>query len=297
VGSCSGAEKVRKDRTGALPEVPSRYLDDGSGIDARARVTGWPRVAGQAPLEPELYRLEGRILSGRFVVDGAFILPDILDGLLEWDGAKGPGGCPSTPCGTGDVPRGGPVEAAFWLALVDLYRQVSPEDGAVVAAKGRGKLRHLLQDADKAYEGTDESGGLTTSREIISFRASPRMVCEAQVRVFKLDEYGLVNPAAQAAGRTGVHPGNGSHGPEILADGRGQLLLRMAHSDRPDTAAYVMELHLGYDHDQLRDTGETLDLAIRCRSDHPVLADGLAGYGHRCTRSDSGGWTVNVWAE
>lgn len=189
--------------------------------------------------------------------------------------------CPTASCGAASLPVGAPPEAAYWLALADLYWR-GPEDGA---------HRAMTRTAETRGEGAGESA--TASRQLIRFSPAAGVACAAQQKWFAA----AAEPVAQAADPVVAaaqrqHAIVPAHLPAARADaGRGQLLLRQR--GRED-GRFVVELHVALDHGAVREA-EVMDAVVVCESDAPIAPERIGGFAHRLARGDDGQWTMMVF--
>jgi len=316
--SC-GAPEVEEEVTS---EVAERIRMKEAGIDSQGRVTGWPDLEvfkvpqvdengeGREEAEPLstdsagdglFYRLMGRLLGGALKADVIEAGPDALTRLLEFELKNEMEGRTSGFQGQGHAPRGAPVEMAFWLALTDLYKGMDPLPEDDVVETGRGTMLHVDQTSGKIVLSLIEGSWFTTTRELIRFRVSPRITCEAQMKLFKLSEGQGFNPSARAMERL-KRTGEAEYTDDenllrlrMEPAGRGQVMMEMIGPAAGHELPYTLRIHLGYDVDILHGEGESMDLAMRCRSDRPLFASEMPIYGKQIGRDDDGGWEVVVF--
>lgn len=243
-----------------------------------------PTATGPAPIDagdPRLYEFLVALEGPRAFVLGAEARADYAP---AWDDEDLPpaASCPAASCGAASLPIGAPPEAAYWLALADLYWR-GPDDGA---------HRAMTRTADSRGAGADESA--TASRQLIRFAPGAGVACAAQQKWFAAAAEPLAqaaDPVVAAAQRQhGIVP---AHLPAAHADaGRGQLLLRQR--SRED-GRFVVELHVALDHGAAREA-EVMDAVVVCESDAPIAPERLGGFAHRLARGDDGQWTMMVFA-
>lgn len=247
-------------------------------------------TAQQGPVEewsvappdvPVLYEFLGRLVRGQASVEEQTITASSLPRLLARPEASS-GGCPGRLCGVALIPVGVPVEAAFWIAVADLYRQATLEASTLVNSRGYGKFGHVLQNGTRKLQSEDECRQADFTKDLVQFRVSPDVVCQAQFRTSKLLDV-RVSPADRAAEQL-YQNGNVAESETQRADelgvlegDAGQIMMRMEGPD-PQNAVYTLEIHVGHDVASLFGSGETLDHAIRCRSSKPLFAADLKEY-------------------
>jgi hypothetical protein len=262
--------KTVMDRWQVVPDVVSAAQ--------QGPVEEWSVPAGEVPVQ---YEFLGRLVRGQVSVEEQTITKSSLPRLLATP-ESGSAGCPGRVCGVGLIPVGVPVEAAFWIAVADLYRQATLEEPSQVDSRGYGKFAHVLRNGTGKLQSEDECRQADFTKDLVQFRVSPDVVCQAQFRTSKLLDV-RVSPADRAAeellknGDVAESETQRADELGVLEGDAGQIMLRLEGPD-PRNGGYTLEIHVGHDVASLFGSGETLDHAIRCRSSKPLFAADLTEY-------------------
>lgn len=241
-------------------------------------VEEWSVATGDVPVQ---YEFLGRLCRGQVSVEEQTITASSLPRLLVRPESSSVG-CPGRVCGVALIPIGVPVEAAFWIAVADLYRQATLEAPALVNSRGYGKFGHILRNGTGKLQSEDECRQADFTKDLVQFRVSPDVVCQAQFRTSKLLDV-RVSPADRAAeelyqnGNVAESETQRADELGVLEGDAGQIMMRMEGPD-PQNGGYILEIHVGHDVASLFGSGETLDHAIRCRSSKPLFAADLNEY-------------------
>lgn len=314
LASCGGARRSAKNAHQVPRGVPEQLLYAQRGVDSQGRQTGWPDLTPMGlkrELESEsgsesqaddstagvdyFFQLEGRIRSGKFVADRTAITPATQNALITFPCR---GGVPGAGLESAFVPQGAPLELGFWISLLSFFKGLPELEPNSVNDSSIGVLVSKIMDINKNESDNSIQTLQSATREIIEFRPAPGVECAAQLKVYKLSQSLMSNPAMEAQEdlrRRGAIRG------ELMAQLRnanqdtsavGQLSMELVRN--PDKGLYELRIHVGLDVDALIGDGETMDKVLRCVSDRPLLAGTIPGYADSCEFVADGGWRVAV---
>ncbi len=223
----------------------------------------WPAPSADNP-QIVYYEIVARFLSGRFRVVERRVSPAASARLLT-AGAAAPADCARDPhCRSAEVPAGAPLELAFWLALVDRFRDAKPEPPDVVSKRGQGTTHSDLQSRLRRDVG--ETGGKTASaaRALLRFKVGGGIACDAQHRVF-YDQITVVRPAAPTDHKWARRL-------RLSQDGRGTIVMKLIGDFAPKGPVYTLSVYVAEDVDGRIELGRSIATAIRCTAAKPIVA-------------------------